>query len=83
MLQPRQSEQEQQLNVARILWAALNFSMIIYGVMLYTTGKISRVEPPTGSLQPIEMIALLANGLAVLVFFFFIKSLKTKISNYF
>lgn len=78
MLQPRHSENEQQLQVARILWAALNFSMIVYGVVLYTSGKISRIEAPSVNLQTIEMLALAANGMGLIVYFFYKSRVQTE-----
>ncbi len=78
MLQPRHSESDQQLIVARMLWGALTFSMIIYGVVLFITGKVSAVALPSGELQPIEMIALAANGTAIAVYMFYKNSVETQ-----
>ena len=69
MLQPRQSEADP-LMVARILWAALSFSTLIYGFVLFTTGKVSGVFVPQGELLPIEMVAMGINVVAIGVFIF-------------
>ena len=66
MLQPAQ---DQQLATARLLWGALTFSAIIYGFLLFTTGKISTFFIPKGELLPIQILALASNILGVITFY--------------
>lgn len=67
MLQP---SQDQQLNTARMIWGALIMAGFMYGFVLFTTGKVSRIEMPSGELTPFEMMAIAANLIAVVTFFF-------------
>ncbi len=69
MLQPRQ-QQADPLLTAKIIWAALNFSILIYGYVLFTVGKVSGIFAPQGELLPLEMLAMGANLIALGVFFF-------------
>ncbi len=77
MLQPRQSTPEDQLKIARILWAALTGSALMYGLVLFTTGKVSHVTLPENDLLPIEMVSLSMNFLAVFVFWFYKNNVAT------
>ncbi len=69
MLQPRQSQADP-LMVSRMLWGALCLSTLIYGFVLFTTGKVSGVFFPQGELLPVEMAAMAMNLVALGVFFF-------------
>lgn len=71
MLQPHQPSPEQQLITLRIMWAALTMSMFIYGFVLFTTGKISRVEELSQVPTEIQYGALFANVIAFVVYFIF------------
>lgn len=81
MLQPRQSGPEHQLTVARILWAALTASMVLYGIILFTTGKLSGVFIPDGDLLPLEKAALSMNLLALFIFWFYKNKVATATEN--
>ncbi len=87
MLQPQQPQAEP-LMVARIIWAALSFSTLLYGFVLFTTGKVSGVFVPEGELLPIEILAMGANLIALAVFFFHknsvapMKDFQKKFSGY-
>ena len=45
---------------SKIIWGALTLSMIIYGVVLQTLGKMSFFAMPTGVGEPVELLALVA-----------------------
>ncbi len=87
MLQPQQPQADP-LIVSRIIWGALSFSTLIYGFVLFTTGKVSGVLVPQGELLPIEMAAMGANLIALAVFFFHknsvapIKDFQKKFTGY-
>lgn len=63
--------QQSTLPVAYIIWGALSFSMIVYGAVLYITGKISFWSVPAGTLQPLEMAALAMNLVMPITFFLY------------
>ena len=71
MLQPRQPSPEEQLITARILWMGLTMSMIVYGFALFTTGKISRVEELSQVPSEIQIAALLANVISIIVYYIY------------
>ena len=87
MLQPQQPQADP-LMVSRIIWAALSFSTLIYGFVLFTTGKVSGIFVPQGGLLPIEMVAMGVNIIALAVFFFYknsvapVKEFEKKFSGY-
>lgn len=68
MLQPKQSTDDQALMVTRLIWGALSLSMVMYGFVLFQLGKVSAVYVPAGNLQPLEMLALGANAIAIFTF---------------
>lgn len=71
MLQPRQSDNDQRLMTARIVWGALTMSMFMYGFVLFTTGKLSRAEELTSVPTAIQYIALLANVIGLVTFYIY------------
>lgn len=71
MLQPRQPSPQEQLITLRIVWAALTMSMFLYGFVLFTTGKISRVEELTQVPSEIQVAALLANVISFGVYYLY------------
>lgn len=78
MLQPRQSDNDQRLMTARIVWAALTMSMFMYGFALFTTGKLSRAEELIGVPSAIQYIALLANVIGLVTFFIYKNKVVTE-----
>ena len=78
MLQPRQSTPDQQLITARIIWAALTMSMIFYGVVLFVTGKVSRLEELSTVPTLFQYIAIMGNLIALGVYWFFKNKVVTE-----
>lgn len=78
MLQPRQSDNDQRLMTARIVWAALTMSMFMSGFALFTTGKLSRAEELIGVPSAIQYIALLANVIGLVTFFIYKNKVVTE-----
>jgi hypothetical protein len=60
-------QNQAQLNpmVLKIIWGALTFSILLYGFVLYLTQKITFFAAPEGALQPLEMLALGYNFMAI------------------
>ncbi len=67
MLQP---PEDQQLMTARIVWAALTISGIIYGFILFTLGKVQGISMPAGDLDTLQIAAIGANLIAFVTFYF-------------
>ncbi len=65
------------LLTSRIVWAALNFSMLVYGYILYEMGKVNYVKIPE-SYTPIEIIALSMGSILFLTFWIHEKKVKTE-----
>ncbi len=68
MLQPQQTTDDQALMTSRIIWGALTFSMLMYGFVLFQLGKVSAIFLPGNVLEPLEVAALAANGMAIVTF---------------
>lgn len=71
MLQPRQPSPQEQLITLRIVWSSLTMSMFLYGLILFMTGKISRVEELTQVPSEIQIMALLANVISFGVYYLY------------
>jgi len=67
-----QIEEKQQLMTLRIIWFALNCSLLVYGYGLFMAHKISYIGTPV-SLSLFQQLAL-ANNLLVLVSIYFHKN---------
>lgn len=71
MLQPHQPSPEQQFISSRIVWAGLTMSMLLYGLALFVTQKVTHVAWPSGETTPLGYLALAGNLIAVGVVFFY------------
>lgn len=79
MLPPLKPDPSQQLVTARICWFVLTLSMFTYGLALFIAGKLSHVEELSSVPGPVEIGAILANTLALVIFYI----LKNKVAGNF
>lgn len=75
MLQPMTAPKQDPFMVAKILWGALNASLVMYGGMLIFLGKITHITWPE-SLSDLDKIALAASAIVLITF-----SLQSKIKS--
>ncbi len=54
--------------VLKIIWVALSFSILLYGLVLFQLQKMTFFSQPTGPLEPLEMAALGYNFMAIVTF---------------
>ena len=65
------NQQQNPAMVAKIVWGALCMSLLVYGVALFFTGKLTSIALPTTTERPIEMLALMAPTLLLVTLFMY------------
>lgn len=71
MLQPHRPSPDQQLITSRILWGALTMSMLLYGFVLFTLGRITHIEELSQVPSLFQYIAVAANVIAFGVYYIY------------
>jgi uncharacterized membrane protein len=62
---------------SKIVWGALTFSLVTYGLVLHFTEKMTYFAMPSGQGEPIQMLALVA-PVMIFVSLFLYKTLMAK-----
>lgn len=63
------------LVTAKILWGALTMSPVMFGVVLFITGKVTDMTLPE-SCTPLEIVALFANLILLVTYFIHDKKIR-------
>jgi hypothetical protein len=61
-------QNQDNLQVLRMIWVALSSSILLYGFVLYSIGKAQYIALPEGPLSSLELASICMNGLILVTF---------------